>query len=387
MSKIEPKLRKHSVLLICHAYPPVLGGSEIEAQRVAAGLIARGHWVTVLCSGGDPMPRTHRWTDPMGVPVRIYGMSGSRIRRDRLFAAAVAWILLAERSRYEVVYFLMQGLHLATGLPVVAALGKPIVMKISGSNVVTWMRQSWMGRLELRWLRKWARRIMILNDGMAKEALDAGIDAKQLLWMPNPVDVEQFSPAAPEQRASLRASEAISNATAVIIYVGRLAPEKDLGRLLEALGMLAARGRDASLVLVGDGPERESLAKKTAELNLADRVRFTGRLPMSAVVEWLRRSDVFALVSEFEGFPCSLVEAMAVGLPAVVSDIPGNTQLIEAGVDGWIAQQGNAADIADALGRLIGDPDARRQMGEVARKKVVGRYSLEKVLERYETLF
>src|ERR1035441_9269143 len=94
-----------SLILVSHSYPPVLGGSEIEAQRVCAALIRRGHRVTVLCAGGAPMPDVATWLDPAGVPVRIF----ARRTRGRLqhyaFALAVAWTLLKERRNYQLVYF------------------------------------------------------------------------------------------------------------------------------------------------------------------------------------------------------------------------------------------------------------------------------------------
>ena len=78
------------VLLICDSYPPVMGGSEIEAQRVSAAMIRRGHQVHVLCAGGPPMPPLRDWVDPAGVPVSIL----TRRSRGRL----KDWILLREVS-------------------------------------------------------------------------------------------------------------------------------------------------------------------------------------------------------------------------------------------------------------------------------------------------
>src|ERR1039458_6756542 len=177
-----------SVLLVSHTYPPVLGGSEIEAQRVCSALLRRGHSVVVLCAGGPPMPDLAVWTDPAGVPVRIFGGRRFGRLRDYAFALGVVRTLFRERHRYQIVYFLMQGLHLAAGLPVARWLGKPIVMKVSGSSIITAMRQSWLGRGGLRSLRKWAARVMILNRGMAEEAASAGFEPHHLLGMPNPVD-------------------------------------------------------------------------------------------------------------------------------------------------------------------------------------------------------
>lgn len=374
-----------SVLLISHSYPPVLGGSEVEAQRVAAALIARGHRVTVLCSGAAEMPKLRTWTDPFGVPVRIFGFRGSRKWRDRVFAGAVTWTLLKQRHNYHLAYFLMPGLHLATGLLAARMLHKPVVMKVSGSNIITIMQQSWLGRLELKWLRRWAHRIMVLNSGIAEEAVSAGFRKEQLFWMPNPVDVERFSPAGQAQRNDLRAVAGIKDQT-VIIYVGRLAPEKNLPCLLDAFQHLTARGRDALLVLVGDGPERDALLERSVALGISASVRFTGRVAAEEVIAWLRRSDIFALVSEFEGFPCSLIEAMAAGLPSVVSDIPGNTQLITSGVQGLTVPQGNPMATAEALFELLVDPCLRQRMGNASRQHVVDRYSVDHVVVQYEKL-
>lgn len=78
------------VLLICDSYPPVLGGSEIEAQRVSVGMIRRGHQVHVLCSGGPPMPAVRDWIDPAGISVTILTRQSRGLWKDRVFALQVA---------------------------------------------------------------------------------------------------------------------------------------------------------------------------------------------------------------------------------------------------------------------------------------------------------
>jgi glycosyltransferase involved in cell wall biosynthesis len=363
----------------------VLGGSEVEAQRVAAALRKRGHHVTVLCAGGDPMPPVTTWIDPLGTPVRIFGGRWPERWRSHAFALGVVWTLLT--SRYQLVYFLMQGLHLAAGLPVARLLNKPVLMKISGSSIITLMGQSWLGRLELRWLRKWAKRVMILNSGMAAEAYAAGFGPEHLFWMPNPVDVDQFAPGDPNQRLRFRQTNAISQDAPVMLFVGRLAPEKELSSLLGAVALVTRQIPSARLVLVGDGPERAMLEARTLELGLADNVHFVGRCPPESVLGWLRASDVFALVSSNEGFSCSLLEAMSTGLPSVVSDIPANTQLIDDGVHGSIAALRDEQAIAGALLRLLSDGPLRHAIGTAARQRVIDNYSLEKVVDLYESLF
>jgi glycosyltransferase involved in cell wall biosynthesis len=377
--------RRFSLLLVSHTYPPVLGGSEVEAQRVCSALLRRGHQVTVLCSGGPPMPDVSSWIDPAGVPVRIFGRR--RLVRDYAFALGVALTLLRERRRYQIVYFLMQGLHLAVGLPVARLLGKPVVMKVSGSGIITIMRGSWLGRLELRFLRRWAHRVMILNPGMAEEAAAAGLEPDRLLWMPNPVDTDEFAPCAPERRRELRARLVIEFSAPVVIFVGRLASEKELPSLIQAFAAARRDLPNATLVLVGDGPMRTELETLAAGLSLDGAVRFTGFQAGAQVRDWLQASDVFALVSSNEGLPCSLLEAMSAGLPSVVSDIPANTQLVETEVHGLHAALGSPDLIAGALHRLLLDAPLRARMGAAARQRVLAGYSIDKVMDRYEALF
>jgi glycosyltransferase involved in cell wall biosynthesis len=377
--------RRFSLLLVSHSYPPVLGGSEIEAQRVCSALLRRGHQVTVLCSGGPPMPDVSSWTDPAGVPVRIFGRH--RLGRDYAFALGVAWTLLWKRRRYQMVYFLMQGLHLAAGMPVARLLGKPVVMKVSGSSIITAMRGSWMGRLELWFLRRWAHRVMILNPGMVEEAAAAGLKPDRLLWMPNPVDTDEFAPCAPERRRELRARLGLEPSARAAIFVGRLAPEKELPSLIQAFAAARRGVPNAVLVLVGDGPMRSDLETLAAGLSLDGAVRFIGRQTGLEVRQWLQASDVFALVSSNEGLPCSLLEAMSVGLPSVISNIPANVQLVETGVHGLHAALGSADLIAAALQRLLLDAPLRARMGAAARERILDGYSIDKVMDRYEALF
>lgn len=333
------------------------------------------------------MPPVTRWVDPFGTPVRIFGGRWPERWRPHAFALGVIWTLIAKRRQYQLVYFLMQGLHLAAGLPVAHFLKKPVLMKISGSSIITMMGQSWLGRLELRWLRQWAKRVMILNSGMAEEAYAAGFTPEQLFWMPNPVDVEQFAPVNPDLRSQLRREMAVPQNASVVVFVGRLAPEKELPSLVEALAVVLKQLPSALLVLIGDGPERARLEAQTRELGIADNVLFAGRCAPQQVQKWLKASDVFALVSSNEGFSCSLLEAMSTGLPSVVSDIPANTQLIENGVHGLLSRLKDRQSIAEALLHLLPDAPLRHRIGKAARQRVVDHYSMDKVIDLYQALF
>jgi glycosyltransferase involved in cell wall biosynthesis len=260
-------------------------------------------------------------------------------------------------------------------------------MKFSGSSIITAMRNSLAGRFELRCLRRWAHRVMILNPGMAEEAIVAGLDPNQLLWMPNPVDTVAFAPCGPDQRREARAELGIEPDARIVLFVGRLAPEKELASLLAGFSLIVPCISRALLVLVGEGPSRNELEARAGEGHLSSRVRFTGRQTAAEVHRWLQVSDVFALVSSNEGLSCSLLEAMSTGLPSVVSDIPANAQLIDSGTQGLRIATGDHEAIAQALAKLLGDDALRKRMGAAARQRVLENYSTCRVVERYEALF
>jgi glycosyltransferase involved in cell wall biosynthesis len=379
-------VRPISYVLICHSYPPVLGGSEIEAQRVSDELQKRGHKPRIVCAGGAPMPDLSEWVDPCGLRVRLYG-SGSPSWRDKVYALGVAWTLFKERREYEVVYFLMQGLHLVTGLPMARLLGKPIVMKFSCSGIIADMKKTWTGRLEVWFLRKWASKILVLNPGMEQEALEAGFDKARLGWMPNPVDTDYFRPCSEDERAQCRKELGVAEETPLVVFIGRLDTQKKLHWLLGAFARVVQERPEARLALMGDGPLRAQLGELVTKLKLDGNVVFMGRVPTSGVLQWLHAADTWALVSEVEGLPCSLIEAMSAGVATVVSNIPAHTQLVDDGVDGVVTELGDEESIARGLVRVLDDRALRDRLGAAARKRMVEQFSTDRVVDRYETLF
>lgn len=376
-----------SYVLISFSYLPVLGGSEIEIQRISDELQKRGYRPRIVCAGGSPMPPLTEWVDPCGLRVRLYGGRWTGRWRDIAFALGVAWTLVKERREYEVVYFLMSGLHLAVGLPVARVLRKPIVMKFACSSNVLGMRATWLGRLEVSFLRRWASQILILNPGMVEEALEVGFDRTQIRWIPNPVDTDYFCPCSPEVRGRLRRELGVGLDTPVIVFSGRLAPQKELPWLIGAFARVVRELPHAILVLIGDGSLRAELGQLVSGLNLDRNVIFTGRLNTEGVLKWLQAGDVFALISAIEGLPCSLIEAMSAGLAPVVSDISAHTQLVEDEVHGIITRVGNQESIAQGLVRLLEDPAVRNRLGAAARRRMMEHFSTSKVGDCYEALF
>ena len=152
-----------------------------------------------------------------------------------------------------------------------------------------------------------------------------------------------------------------------ILSVARLVPQKGLDVLIRAFGSLPESIRGAwTLIVVGDGPERQALVDLVAEEGLTEQVSFQGF--RSDPVLFMRRSSIFALPSRFEGMPNALLEAMASGLPSVVSDAsPGPLEMVRHRIEGLVVPTDDVKAFAEALELLMLDPELRERCGLAAK--------------------
>jgi colanic acid/amylovoran biosynthesis glycosyltransferase len=196
----------------------------------------------------------------------------------------------------------------------------------------------------------------------------------KVVVLPLGVDIEAFRPREPRLRGSGEPFRLIS--------VGRLSVPKGFPVLIEAVAMLRARGRQVSLTLVGEGPERVTLERVIAARALGDTVRLAGACNHDRLVDYYASSDAFVLSSFLEGVPVVLMEAMAMELPCVATWITGIPEIIESDLEGLLVPPASASALADAVQRLMDDPQEARRLGTAARRKVITRYHLERNVER-----
>jgi colanic acid/amylovoran biosynthesis glycosyltransferase len=155
-----------------------------------------------------------------------------------------------------------------------------------------------------------------------------------------------------------------------ILYVGRLVPFKGQGLLLEALAELRARGIEATLTLIGEGPSREELEKKALRLGVDGAARFAGAVGQDEIRSYFAAADAFCLPSFAEGVPVVLMEAMAMELPVVTTRVMGIPELVDDGADGILVRPGRLDALTSALTKLAADPGLREELGSRAREKV-----------------
>ena len=141
----------------------------------------------------------------------------------------------------------------------------------------------------------------------------------------------------------------------------------------------------AHLVLVGDGPERPDLEAFAARTRLEDRVHFLGH--RDDVGQLWPLFDVFWLASDFEGQSNSLMEAMAAGVPAVVSDIPPNRELVVDGETGFLVKPRDTAGFSQFADRIIADEELARRMGDASRQRMREHFSIEQMVEAHAELY
>jgi glycosyltransferase involved in cell wall biosynthesis len=168
-----------------------------------------------------------------------------------------------------------------------------------------------------------------------------------------------------------------------ILMVGRFEEQKDQELLLWALSDNC--GLDWHLTLVGDGPRRTRCEELARNLNIASRVTFAGY--SDRVEEHLDRSDIFALITHWEGFPRSILEAMRAGLPVIVSDVGGCSESISDGKTGRVVRHGDRKDLAGALRQLITNSELYKRMGARALEQYRDRFTFEIMYQKYVELY
>ena len=171
----------------------------------------------------------------------------------------------------------------------------------------------------------------------------------------------------------------------MICTVGRLDPVKDQVGLVRAFAGLVPAHPEAVLVIAGDGPCRDELARVIAELGVADRVRLLGEC--RDVPGVLAAADVFALPSIAEGMSNTLLEAMAAGLPVVATRVGGNPELVEDGVNGRLVPIREPVALREALASYLDDPHLRAMHGKASRQRAVECFSLERMCQDYTDLY
>jgi glycosyltransferase involved in cell wall biosynthesis len=216
-----------------------------------------------------------------------------------------------------------------------------------------------------RWSLQLASRVVTVCRSFASDLENIGIRPERIKIQHNSVDA--FLPADNVRVVELRRTLRIPVGTPVLLTVGRLSREKGQADLIEAITLLRKENgqRQLRLVIVGDGPDNHRLREAARTSTVADWVLFAGH--QADVTPYYSLADLMVLPSHTEGSPNSLLEAMAAGLPIIATAVGGVPEIVTAGKEALLVEKSNPAALANAIARVLGDANLRKQLSGAAR--------------------
>ncbi|MDH3588259.1 MAG: glycosyltransferase family 4 protein [Gammaproteobacteria bacterium] len=200
----------------------------------------------------------------------------------------------------------------------------------------------------------------------------------------NAIDCDKFLGAS-DQRDRARQDHGFKDDQFVLGFVGRLSAEKNVAALIQSLDRLTRKGHDLKALIVGDGPQRSLLQCLAAELGLADAVVFAGYV--ADTLPLYQAMDAFVSCSRREGLPNSLLESQAVGLPCVVSNIGGHTDVVVDEKTGLLFRLDNDTELDEKIIQLLDNREFRENLGQAGRERVKSQFNLRQRIEKLERLY
>ena len=258
----------------------------------------------------------------------------------------------------------------------------PLVITVHGTEIHSTTKRSRLWRALTTWGLRRADRIIAVSRLLQEEVVALGVDRRKVCVIHNGVDVERFRPL-----SGRKAGVGPRKRGKRILYLGALLRTKGVGVLLEAMSLLLDRGVSCELALVGADPaeaEDRAFFAMAERLGLGDAVHFEKTVPHAEVPRWLATADVFVLPSFSEGFPLSVIEALACGKPVVSTRCGGPEESVSEEV-GILVPPGDAQALADAIGYVLSHLE--RYDAERIRTYTCRRFSLEVQSEQIAALY
>jgi glycosyltransferase involved in cell wall biosynthesis len=368
------------VCLVTETYPPEINGVASTLAQLASGMRARGHTVSLVRPRQGAVDVPGRRREPRTLLVRGMRLPGYEALRIG-FPAGAALRAVWRRSRPDAVYVATEGPLGWSAVRAGAALGIPVYSGFH-TNFDRYMRHygaGWLRRPIAAYLRRFHNATagtLVSTPRLRAELEAAGFERLGVLG--RGVDGSRFAPA--RRSAALRAAWGACDGDLIVLYVGRLAPEKNVELGVAAYrAMQQAGGGALRFVVVGDGPLGATLARAHPDLV------FCGFRTGDELAAHYASADVFLFPSETETFGNVTLEAMASGLAVVAYDYAAARVHVENGVTGALARPGDARGFVDAAVALVRSPAALSAMRRRARAAMEA-VEWSCVVERFEQL-
>jgi len=345
------------------------GGAEAWSADFALGMAERGHETTLVCHPNSELARrvgSHPRLRLAPVALRGEVAPMKVLRLARIFRRARPDVIAVYRTRYVKPSVVANAL--AGHFPLVHVHHAPNPLRDGIFYRLLWPRG--------------VRAMVVVSEEMRRLLLDRTpwLAPIPIETIHNGVNVDIFRPRA-ELRLAVRHALGIPEDAFVVSYHGSIEPRKRVEVIVDAIARSAKENRVHGLI-IGGGSDEEPIRRRAAELNAP--ITFTGR--RGDIPELLSASDVALHMSIAEGFPLSVIEAMACGLPIIASDATSHSEAVKHGIQGLLVQRDSVGELAAAILRLCRDGDKRGHLARAARQRAVHEFNQSVMLERYETL-
>jgi glycosyltransferase involved in cell wall biosynthesis len=389
--------------------PPTPGGQALFAAQLAEGLTSAGLGVLVVTRQTEPPSATGERVGDVGVrripPAGHLKAKGwTALVPMLIFLLRTSALLIRNIRHYDVI--LLMGAKI---LPIAAVLvgmicRKRVVIRIESpielAQGVSAESLQKMGlsqsslffrvirAVQNRVLRR-ADAIIALSPEIREHLVVLGIDPLRVRSIPNGIDTQKFCPVSLAAKIKIRRKLALPTGKILVTFTGRLAISKGVPILIDIWPTLQEKYADIHLVLVGsDAATHDScmsgILQQIQQCQLEQTVTLVG--DVDNVREYLQASDLYVFPSEYEGFGLSMVEALACGLPAVVTDVGVAGELIQSGVNGLVVPPRKDSELLMALIWLLEHQECWPTMGAKARAAVLARYDLSVCLRKHYEL-
>jgi glycosyltransferase involved in cell wall biosynthesis len=372
--------------MVSFFFHPDYSGSAVQAHNLSKQLVARGMAPSILTANLRQCP-PFEIID--GIPVHRVDVRPGGDLQIPSFWWSSARFLWKKRHEFDIVH--AHGTLQHASVSVVAGLlRKPSILKVAmADSDLAFERQGKLnGSLNKVMVGRFDK-FIATTGAIAKEMRDKGLDADKIELIPNGVDSEVFFPVEDEERRASKHRLDLPDEP-LVTCVAIVNERKNIDGMLRIWRDVVASGRRGHLAIVGPVPESaaafaQRLHAFVAEHGLGDRVSFLGQ--KAPVVPYLQASDLFLFPSRQEGMPNAVLEAMACGLPCLVSRSAGTEEIVTDGVDGWIFDPDDEKGFAQRLVELLSNADLRPPFARRARATILNRYSLSSVADRYRSLY
>ncbi|MEX2129661.1 MAG: glycosyltransferase family 4 protein [Xanthobacteraceae bacterium] len=341
------------------------GGQEIRILNESSGLRERGYEVQIAAPAeAQIVPAAKDY----GVPLHAIPIN----RRSLGAFRAVVRLLASFKPDVVITHSSTDSWLVALAARVSSA--RPVVIRMRHLSTPV------AGGPLNRWLYGRAAKFLVATGKATRNALveKFRLDPEKVFSIPTGTDLSRFQPG---DRAQARIAVGLGSTGPVVAIVATLRHWKGHRFLISALG--DPRLASAELVVVGDGPQEQALREQAVTDNVANRVHFAGR--QKDVVPWLQACDVFALPSTgHETTPQAIQQALACGIPVVTTPSGAGLELVRDGETGLIVPANDVTALADAIVRLLSNPDLARRLSDAGRKDVAAKFTAAAMLDAME---